>query len=319
MGRAIKKRRFVINALRYLATGALVVAALVAARDGWTLYVTSPWTRDGMVRVQVANVAPQVSGQIVEVRTYDNQRVHKGDVLYVIDKFDFQVAVDTAKANVLSTEADLEVKKAQAIRRQTESTAWTSIEEKQTFDGSFKMASAASASAKASLSQAETNLQRTEVRSPVDGYVTNLLMRVGDFAQTGSSNVSVIDEHSYWIDAYFEETKFARIHVGDPVEAKLLGYHEPLKGTVESITGGISASNAASSTQGLPNVDPIFTWVQLAQRIPVRIRIDQVPTGVPLIAGMTSSVSVIVGEKGGGSTLEAGSSPLWVSRLMELL
>jgi multidrug resistance efflux pump len=315
----MRRRLSATNVLRYLATGALVVAALVAARDGWTLYVTSPWTRDGTVRVQVANVAPQVSGQIVEVRTHDNQHVHKGDVLYVIDKFDFQVTLDTAKATVQSTEADLEVKKAQASRRESESTSFTSIEEKQTFDGSFKMASAALASAKASLSQAEINLQRTEVRSPVDGYVTNLLMRVGDFAQTGSSNVSVIDEHSYWIDAYFEETKFARIHVGDQVEATLLGYDARIKGTVESITGGISASNAASSTQGLPNVDPIFTWVRLAQRIPVRIRIEQLPPGVPLVAGMTCGVSVVAGREGSASTRTAASSPLWVSRLMELL
>jgi multidrug resistance efflux pump len=317
--RVMRRRRFATNVLRYLATGALVVAALVAARDGWTLYVTSPWTRDGMVRVQVANVAPQVSGQIVEVRTYDNQRVHKGDVLYVIDKFDFQVALDTAKATVQSHEADLEVKKAQAGRRQTLSTSFSSIEEKQTFDGSSKMAAADLASAKASLSQAEINLQRTEVRSPVDGYVTNLLMRVGDFAQTGSSNVSVIDEHSYWIDAYFEETKLAGVHVGDAVEAKLLGYDTPVNGTVESITGGISASNAASSTQGLPNVDPIFTWVRLAQRIPVRIKIDQMPPRVPLVAGMTCSVSVVGGRESSASTLEAGGSSLWVSQLMELV
>jgi multidrug resistance efflux pump len=158
----MRRRRSATNILRYLATGALVVAALVAARDGWTLYVTSPWTRDGMVRVQVANVASQVSGQIVEVRTYDNQRVRKGDVLYVIDKFDFQVALDTAKATVLSREADLEVKRDQAARRQTLSTSFSSIEEKQTFDGSSKMAAADYVGAKASLAQAEINLQRTE-------------------------------------------------------------------------------------------------------------------------------------------------------------
>jgi multidrug resistance efflux pump len=165
------------------------------------------------------------------------------------------------------------------------------------FDGNAKMAEAAYASAKAALSQAEINLQRTGVRSPVEGYVTNLLMRVGDFARAGTPNLSVIDEHSYWIDAYFEETKLANIHVGDPVEATLLGFQAPINGRIESITGGISAANAASSTQGLPNVDPIFTWVRLAQRIPVRIRIEQVPPDVPLVAGMTCSVSV-VGEKG---------------------
>src|SRR6266567_1465114 len=291
------KRRAVANLLRNLATGVLVAAALVAARYGWLAYVTSPWTRDGMVRVQVANVAPQISGQIVEVRAFDNQHVHKGDVLYVIEKFDFEVALDNAKATILNREADLAVKKAQNARRAALTTLSTSIEEKQVFDGSAKMAEAALASAKAALAQAGINLQRTEVRSPVDGYVTNLLMRVGDFARAGTPNVSVIDENSYWIDAYFEETKLVNIHVGDEVEATLLGYEVSIGGRIESITGGISAAHAASSTQGLPNVDPIFTWVRLAQRIPVRIGIDRVPQDMPLIAGMTCSVSVVGGTR----------------------
>src|SRR6267142_2507598 len=294
---ALKRRsRSTLKVLRYVATGVLVVAALVGARYGWWIYVTSPWTRDGMVRVQVANVAPQISGQIVEVRTHDNQHVHKGDVLYVIEKFDFEVALDNAKATILTREADLAVKKAQYARREALTTLSTSIEEKQQFDGNAKMAEAALASAKAGLSQAEINLQRTEIRSPVDGYVTNLLMRVGDFARAGTPNLSVIDEYSYWIDAYFEETKLANIHVDDPVEATLLGFQDPIKGRIESITGGISAANAASSTQGLPNVDPIFTWVRLAQRIPVRVRIEQVPPEVSLVAGLTCSVSDVGGK-----------------------
>src|SRR6267142_6465105 len=290
------RRRSTLKVLRYVATGVLVVAALIAARHGWLIYVTSPWTRDGMVRVQVADVAPQISGQIVEVRISDNQHVHKGDVLYVIEKFDFEVALDNAKATILNREADRAVKKAQNARRVALTTLSTSIEEKQVFDGNAKMAEAAYASAKAALSQAEINLQRTEVRSPVDGYVTNLLMRVGDFARAGTPNLSVIDENSYWIDAYFEETKLVNVHVGDAVEATLLGYEVPVKGSIESITGGISAANAASSTQGLPNVDPIFTWVRLAQRIPVRIRIEQVPPEVSLVAGLTCSVSDVGGK-----------------------
>ena len=134
------RRRSTVNLLRYLATGVLVVAALVAARYGWRVYVTSPWTRDGMVRVQVANVAPQISGQIVEVRTYDNQHVHKGDILYVIEKFDFEVALVNAKATILTREADLEVKKAQNARRAALTTLSTSVEEKQVFDGNARMA-----------------------------------------------------------------------------------------------------------------------------------------------------------------------------------
>jgi multidrug resistance efflux pump len=309
------RRRSAVNLLRYLTTGVLVAAALVAARYGWRVYVTSPWTRDGMVRVQVANVAPQISGQIVEVRTFDNQHVRKGDILYVIEKFDFEVALDNAKATILNREADLEVKKAQNARRVALTTLSTSIEEKQVFDGNAKMAAAAYASAKAALSQAEINLQRTEVRSPVDGYVTNLLMRVGDYARAGTSNVSVIDEKSYWVDAYFEETKLVNIHVGDDVEAMLLGYETSIRGRIESITGGISAANAASSTQGLPNVDPIFTWVRLAQRIPVRIKIDRVPQDLSLIAGMTCSVSVVGGKQAPAPKHDRGIFDRLMSRL----
>ena len=309
------RRRSAVNLLRYLATGVLVAAALVAARYGWRVYVTSPWTRDGMVRVQVANVAPQISGQIVEVRTSDNQHVHKGDILYVIEKFDFVVALDDAKATILNREADLAVKTAQNARRAALTTLSTSIEEKQVFDGNAKMAEAALASAKATLAQAEINLQRTEVRSPVDGYVTNLLMRVGDYARAGTPNVSVIDENSYWIDAYFEETKLANIHAGDDVEAILLGYEASIRGRIESITGGISDANAASSTQGLPNVDPVFTWVRLAQRVPVRIRIDQVPQDVALIAGMTCSVSVVSGKQAPAPQRDQGIFNRLISRL----
>ena len=242
------RRRSAFGVLRYGATGVLVVAALVAAWHGWQIYVTSPWTRDGMVRVQVANVAPQISGQIVEVRTHDNQHVQKGDVLYVIEKFDFEVALDNARATILNREADLAVKNAQNARRAVLTTLSTSIEEKQVFDGNAKMAEAALASAKAGLSQADINLQRTEIRSPVDGYVTNLLMRVGDFARAGTPNLSVIDEHSYWIDAYFEETKLANIHVGDPVEAALLGFQAPINGRIESITGPDLHLGAACAT-----------------------------------------------------------------------
>jgi len=268
-----------------------------------------------MVRVQVANVAPQISGLIVEVRTYDNQHVHKGDILYVIEKFDFVVALDNAKATILNREADLAVKTAQNARRAALTTLSTSIEQKQVFDGNAKMAEAALAGAKAALAQADINLQRTEVRSPVDGYVTNLLMRVGDYARAGTPNVSVIDENSYWIDAYFEETKLANIHVGDDVEAILLGHEAPIRGRIESITGGISAANAASSTQGLPNVDPIFTWVRLAQRIPVRIGIDRVPQDMPLIAGMTCSVSVVGGKQAPAPKHDQGIFDRLISRL----
>jgi multidrug efflux pump subunit AcrA (membrane-fusion protein) len=156
------------------------------------------------------------------------------------------------------------------------------------------------------LDQADVNLGRTRVRSPVNGYVTNLLMRVGDFAHQGTANVSIIDSDSYWIDGYFEETKMARVCVGDRVEAKLTGYAQPIMGHVATVTRGIGVSNAASGTQGLPNVDAVFTWVRLAQRIPVRIAIDQAPTGVPLVSGMTATVTI----------LEPADRRLWLDAVM---
>jgi RND family efflux transporter MFP subunit len=278
---------------RRLATLAILLVAGVMALVTWDYYVSAPWTRDGRVRVQVAGVAPQISGQITEQRIVDNQFVHKGDVLYVIDPFDFAVAVRTNKAMVEQKAADLQVKQVQSERRQHLTNLATTPEEQQVFAGTALQAKAAFEMAHQQLAQAEINLRRTQIRSPVNGYVTNLLIGVGDYAQQGSVIVSVIDSDSYWIDGYFEETKMARVCVGDRVEAKLMGYAQPVLGHVSTVTRGISVSNASPSTQGLPNVDPVFTWVRLAQRVPVRIAIDKVPSGVPLVAGMTATVTVL--------------------------
>ncbi|GJE16471.1 biotin/lipoyl-binding protein [Methylobacterium marchantiae] len=288
--------RRIRRGLRLLATLAILACACVAAALVWQFYVTAPWTRDGRVRVQVASVAPQVSGQIVELRVTDNQNVARGDVLYVIDPVDFDIAIATAQAELENREADLQVKRTQAARREALTTLSTSVEEKQQYAGTAKIAEAALASARAQLHQARVNRGRTEVRSPVNGRVTNLLLRAGDYATAGTVNVAVIDTDSFWIDGYFEETKMAHIHVGDAAKAELLGYAPLIDGRVESITLGISNANASPSTQGLPNVDPVYTWVRLAQRIPVRIRIDRVPDGVTLVAGMNATVSV--GEAG---------------------
>jgi RND family efflux transporter MFP subunit len=288
----VPRRGRAAKVFRLAATGAILLAAFVAAAFVWEFYVAAPWTRDGTVRVQVANIAPQVAGQIVAVRVRDNQVVQKGDVLYVIDPVDFEVSVTSADAEVKNREADLQVKNAQSARRQALTTVSTSIEEKQQFAGTAKIAEAALESAQAQLRQARINLERTEVKSTVNGRVTNLLMRVGDYARTGTANISVVDTDSFWIDGYFEETKMPNIHVGDRADVKLMGFDPHLTVTVDSVTLGISTANAAASTQGLPDVNPVYTWVRLAQRVPVRIRIDHVPPGVPLIAGMTATVVV---------------------------
>ena len=278
--------------LKTAATFAVLVLAGVAALVIWSYYVTAPWTRDGRVRVQVASVAPQVSGQIVEVRVADNQFVRKGDTLYVIDPFDFQVAVDQAKQQLAMRAADAEVKKQEAERRKKLSDLATSPEEQQLYIGNATQALASFEAAQSQLAQADINLKRTQIRSPVNGFVTNLLMRVGDYARAGITNVSVIDAESYWIDGYFEETKLAGVCIGDRVEAQLVGYAQPIQGRVDTITRGIGVADAAPGTQGLPNVDPIYTWVRLAQRVPVRIAITDVPVGVPLVSGLTATVTI---------------------------
>ncbi len=285
--------RFARATLKTTATLLILALAVLAAVVIWDYYVTAPWTRDGSVRVQVASVAPQVSGQITEVRVVDNQYVHQGDVLYVIDPFDFQVALDTARAQLREKAADLQVKRMQAERRQHLSDLATTPEEQQQYVGNATQAQGGlrrrPAAGRAGRRQPAS---ARGCAAPVNGYVTNLLMRVGDYAHAGATNISVIDVDSYWIDGYFEETKMAHICIGDRAEAQLMGYSDPIVGRVQSVTRGISVSNAAPSTQGLPNVDPVYTWVRLAQRVPVRIRITHVPAGVPLVSGMTATITI---------------------------
>jgi multidrug resistance efflux pump len=154
------------------------------------------------------------------------------------------------------------------------------------------IAEATLAQAHALLRQAQANLQRTRIVSPVDGYVTNLLAQLGNFVNVGANAISLVDAHSYWVDGYFDETNLAPIHVGDAAQIKLMGHGQILRGHVDSIARAISVSNAQPNNQGIATVNPIFTWVRLAQRIPVRIHLDDVPPSIVLSAGMTATVEI---------------------------
>ena len=289
------------RALQFVTTGIILAVAAVVALVLWDYYTAAPWTRNGQVRVQVADIAPRVSGQIIAVRAKDNQFVHAGDVLYEIDPFDFKVAVASATAKVNLRQADMVLKDTQESRRNRLTEVAASREEKQVYQATADMAKAEYADAMAALSQAKINLDRTQIRSTVTGYVNNLIMRVGDFATAGKPNIQIIDASSYWVDGYFEETKIRAIHIGDRVRMDLMGYTAPMWGHVVSITRGIATPNATPSTQGLPSVDPVYTWVRLAQRIPVRVHIDSIPPGTQLAAGMTTTVT-IVGSKANAPT-----------------
>lgn len=285
------------RALQYTTTGVILLIAAIVAFVLWDYYTSAPWTRNGQVRVQTVNLAPRVSGPIIALHVHDNEFVRAGDVLYDIDPFDFQVAVATATAVAEQRKADLALKIAQDNRREHLSDAAASNEEKQVYEATAAVARAQYAQALAQLSQAKINLERTHIRSTVSGPVNNLIMRVGDFATAGKPNITVIDKNSYWVDGYFEETKIGSINIGDAVRVDLMGFHKPIEGHVVSITRGIATDNASSGVQGLPSVDPVYTWVRLAQRIPVRVKIDRVPESVTLAAGMTATVT-IVGSKG---------------------
>ncbi|GBQ10999.1 efflux RND transporter periplasmic adaptor subunit [Swaminathania salitolerans] len=293
--------------IRLLITLSVLLVAGVVIVILWDYYTAAPWTRNGQVRAQVVNMAPRVTGEIVSVRVHDNQFVHRGDVLYVIDPFDFNVRVASAEATVAERKADLDFRTSQFRRRRAIPGVAVSGEEKQQYEAAAAQAKAQFDAAKAELRQARINLQRTVVRSSLDGYVTNLMMRPGDFATAGHVNIQIIDSASYWVDGYFEETKVHNIEVGDRVRMDLMGAHTPIFGHVESITRGISSMNASTATQGLPSVDPVYTWVRLAQRIPVRVHIDTLPPSVHLAAGMTATVT-IVSENGHRRHMSAGEA-----------
>src|SRR5262249_27820828 len=205
--------------------------------------------------------------------------------------FDFEVALRTNTATLQQRAADLQVKEAQSERKLHLTNLITTAEQQQIYKGNAIQATAAFEAMQQQVAQAEVNLNHTQVRSPVTGYVTKLLLRVGDYAHQGASNVSIIDTDSYWLDGYFEETKMARVCVGDRAEAALMGYSSPIVAHVATVTRGVSVSDAAAGAQGLPNVNPVYTWVRLAQRGPGRTRLDALPPDVPLGPGMPATVT----------------------------
>ena len=278
--------------LPLLITLATIAVAMVLGRAMWEAYVGAPWTRDGTVRAYVVTMAPEVAGRIVELPVADNQFVHKGDLLMVIDPTNFKIAVSLAEAAVQQAQANAQNAEREAKRRQELTTLAVTVEEKQTFATTALATQAQYQQAQANLDQARVNLQRTEIRSPVNGWVTNLLAQLGDYANVGQNEISLVDADSFWVDGYFEETNLEPIQVGDPASVKLMGYSQIVRGHVGSIARGINVANAQPNGQGLATVNPIFTWVRLAQRIPVRIHIDQVPEGVVLAAGMTATVQI---------------------------
>lgn len=289
------RRRYRIFTL--LITLAALAAAAVVGKAAWNAYMGTPWTRDGTVRAYVVTMAPQVAGQIVELPVADNQFVHKGDLLMLIDPTNYKIAGQLAEAAVQQAQAAAQNADREAERRQKLSELAVTVEEKQTYASTATAMEAVYQEAVAHLHQARVDLARTEIRAPVNGWVTNLSAQLGDYATVGKSQISLVNADSFWVDAYFEETYLGAIKEGDLATIKLMGYSPIVRGHVAGVARGINVANAQPNGEGVASVNPIFTWVRLAQRIPVRIQIDRVPDGVRLVAGMTATVHIDAGRE----------------------
>jgi multidrug resistance efflux pump len=292
--------------IRYLATTTVVVTAIALCVWAFRYYEFHPWTRDGRVRVYVVASAPEVSGVVTNVLVVDNQYVHKGDLLFKIDTRDYVAAWRRAQAALDSAKAQLTLREADSRRRERifqSNAEAVSAEERQTYAIHVNIDRANVESAEAALYKAKVDLERCEIRSTVNGWITNLTLEVGTYAQAGHAQLSVVNADSFYVYAYFEETQLRNVQVGANARAELMGYvNDPVSAHVESIGRGISDLNATTDPKGLPEVNPIFTWVRLAQRIPVRLRIDNVPQKVHLAAGETCTVYV------GGTAINPSSN-----------
>jgi len=277
---------------RVLVTLSVLALALVGARRLWIHYNLEPWTRDGRVRADIAQVSPDVSGLVTEVRVTNNQVVNKDDVLFVLDRPRFELALHQAEASV----AAIAVALAQARRENERNRNLTDLATtEQVEEGQSKVDQLVAQlnSARAQRDVARLNLDRTTIRAPVNGIVTNVELRPGDYATVGRQVLALLDTDTIHVDGYFEETKLPWIRVGDRALVRIMGIKAGLHGTVESIDAGIEDRERSASSQALANVNPTFSWVRLAQRIPVRIKLDPTTRDIRLIAGRTATVSIV--------------------------
>ncbi|WP_244817957.1 HlyD family secretion protein [Caballeronia sp. Lep1P3] len=278
----------------------LIVVA-IAAVVLWKLidyYMFAPWTRDGHVRADVIQVAPDVSGLITDVRVADNQQVKRGDVLFIIDQARYTLALRNAQAAAQQRRATLD----QARREDARNRSLGNLVAREVVEETHsrvEQATAALADAEVAIDTARLNLQRTEIVSPVDGYLNDRAPRVGEFVPAGRAVLSVVDMNSFRVDGYFEETKLHGIDIGQSVDIKVMGEPNLLRGHVQSIVAAIEDRDRQQSASLLPNVNPAFSWVRLAQRIPVRVALDEIPADFRMIAGRTATVSV----RGTGPTI----------------
>jgi RND family efflux transporter MFP subunit len=279
--------------VRVCVTLLVVGLALFAGEQLWKIYNRDPWTRDGRVRADVVLVSPDVNGLVTSVSVRDGQQVRMGDTLFVIDRARYVLALAQAEAAIAAYEAQLAQAEREARRNRGLGNLVTT-EQFEEADEKVLDLRAQLDGAKVTRDTARLNLDRTIIRATVNGLVTNLDLRPGDYATVGRQVLALVDTDSIYVDGYFEETKLPSIRVGDTAFVHLMGVETDLRGTVVAVAAGIEDRERSASSNELANVNPTFSWVRLAQRIPVRVRLTHVPADVRLIAGRTATVSIDV-------------------------
>lgn len=281
-----------LKTVKYFSTIAVAIVAVLAGWWLWNFYMQSPWTRDGKIRAEQVSITPQVSGSITRLTIKDNQFVNAGDLLLTVDKTPFNIAKLNAQAGLAKARSDLAKATNEAKRRQHLSRNYISAEDMDTANLNVKAAQASVAAAEATLEHAQWQLEQTDVRAPVAGWVTNLSTRTGDYATTGKPLFALVDSHSFYVMGYFEETKLRHIRQGAAAVITLYSGNVKLQGHVSSVGRAIYDQSVESDSGLVPDIKPNVPWVRLAQRVPVRIEFDSLPHDITLISGTTCSVAI---------------------------
>lgn len=281
-----------MKTLKYFSTLLVLALAILAGIWLWNYYMQSPWTRDGKIRAEQVSVTPQVSGSITALNVHDNQFVHAGDVLFRIDETPYRIAILNAEAQLARARTELAKANNEASRRRHLPHNYISAEDLDTANINVKAMQADVAAAEAELAQAQWQHQQTTVTSPVDGWVTNLSARAGNYATAGQPVFAVVDSHSFYVIGYFEETKLRHIVEGMPASVVLYSSDKKLQGHVSSIGRAIYDQSVESDSGLVADVKPNVPWVRLAQRVPVRIEFDTPPQGLTLVSGTTCTVAI---------------------------
>jgi len=284
--------KIVVNVL---IIGGAITVAYIKFQD----YINNPWTRDGQVRAQVIQVSPRVSGMVIDIAVVDNQEVKKGDLLFEIDPSSYEISLSKAKADLQREKANLAGKKIEYHRvkkiaeKNREAISQKDLNRNKV---NYEKSLAQIDSLKEKIKAAELDLEFTKVYASVDGYVSNINFQIGSQAVANSPILALVDKSSFWVFGYFRESMIGDIKVGDEAKVVLMAYpNKVLDAKVESIAWGISHSDGNPGNNLLPSVKPVFQWIRLAQRIPVRVKLSEFPKEVQLRFGLTASVMVMQG------------------------